>query len=816
MEPDSETRDPSSRDGFATLLRRHRLAAGLTQAELAAAAEIGVRTVRDLEAGRSVRPQRSTVELLGAALGLSGRDLTVFIAVARGRGRLAPADVPHAPRALPQAGELIGRDDEITALVEHLRTARGVTTLVGLAGVGKTVLALTASARLRDVLPGGAVGVMVAPDEAEAGILDSVCAVTGVSTPAELAEAFRKPALLLVDAVDRSRPAVAAALTRLLALAPQLRVIATGRAPVGLPGEQIRPVAPLALPPVDTRTLDAAQRHPASALFLARWARHRGEPPAESEVDAVVRLVRRLSGLPLAIELAAARGRLLDPSEMLARFALDGQVVSAAEAVRAAVVASYRLLTPAHRQALRYLATFTHRWSIELAEELLSTDRPREGVPAVDVVDLLDRLTDLGLVTVRGQGAVRFVVLESVREYALEQAEAAGELTAARRRHAVVFARFAARTAPMFSGPQLSAAVARLDDVSGNLWSALAHAAHDDPHTALCLASKLPRWWRFRGRDVQGRQWLRRLLDDPRCADADPKVRAWAMIGIAQLANEHGAGAEEIGQARAAVDTFGRLGDVTGELAARTVLFALCMGTGDFDEAREHSREALTLASRTGRVRDMAVAQANLTWHDIRSADLAAAQRRLTEVDRLTARSGDFRLRVLSRGNLAEVLRLSGRLEEAVVVGAQTLDLLAELGDPSHRRRVLTTVALAQAETGEVAEAERILTDLRASLPATASDDGAGHVEEDGACAVVEAAIAFRRGQLSLAASWYAAAADAYAGGHDLRDVVQALVGLVCATDDPPERAQALERLDALLTASGIALTDRESAALGR
>ncbi|MCP2326103.1 putative ATPase/DNA-binding XRE family transcriptional regulator [Hamadaea flava] len=788
------------KDGFAVLLRRHRLAAGLTQAELAEAAEVGVRTVRDLEAGRSVRPQRSTVELLGAALGLQGRDLSVFVAVARGRTPAEPPDTPGPPRALPNAGELIGRDRDLAGLTEHLRTTAGVTTLVGLAGSGKTVLALAASAQLRDDLPGGAVGIKVSPDEGESGVLDSICAVIGVGHPDGLAEAFRRPALLLVDAVDRARPAVVAAVTRLVAIAPQLRVIATARSPIGVPGERVWPVAPLPVPPAGTRTLVEARKHPASALFLERWALHRGDPPPESEVAAITDLVRRLSGLPLAIELAAARGRLLDPSEMLARFGQDGAVVDAAEAVRSAVVASYRLLTPAHRQALRHLATFTHRWSIELAEELLAET-------SVDVVELLDRLTDLGLATVRGQGAIRFMVLESVREYALEQAEAAGELTLARRRHAVVFARFAARTTPMFSGAQHGAAIARLDDVAGNLWSALAHSADDDPHTALCLAAKLPRWWRFRGRDVAGRRWLRRLLDDERTADADPLVRAWAMVGLAQLANEHGAGAEEIDSVREAVQIFADRSEVTGELAARTVLFALCTGSGDFDEAREQSLEALILASRTGRARDMAVAQTNLTWHDIRAGDLVGAQRRLAEVDRLTARTGDFRLRVLGRGDLAEVLRLSGQLAESVVVGTQALDLLAEVGDPSHRRRLLTTIALAQAENGEAGEAERVLAELRATtLPEV----------EDPACAVVEAAIAFARGQRRLASSWYAAAADAYEGGHDLRDVVQALVGLVAASDDPAERQRARDRIAALVKSSGMTLTERERAVLDR
>jgi predicted ATPase len=745
------------------------------------------------------------VELLGTALGLSGRDLAVFVAAARGR---TPVDgLAQPPRALPSGGELIGREGDLAALVEHLRTTPGITSLVGLAGVGKTVLALAAGERLREVLPGGSMGVKVSPEDTESEVLDTICAVAGVPGVSGLRDVLRAPALLLVDAVDRARPAVAAALERVLAEAPALRVIAAGRGPIGLAGERVWPVAPLAVPPAGIQTLAEARGHAASALFIDRWTHHRGQPPVESEVGAVVDLVRRLSGLPLAIELAAARGRLLDPSEMVARFGQDGPVVDAAEAVREAVVASYRLLTPAHRQALRYLSTFTHRWSIELAEDLLAGSD-------VDAVALLDRLTDMGLVTVRGQGALRFVVLESVREYALEEAGKAGELTEAHRRHAVVFARFAARTAPMFSGPQLIAGIARLDDVAGNLWSALAHSALDDPHTALCLASKLPRWWRFRGRDVEGRRWLRRLLDDPRCADADAKVRAWALTGIAQLANEHGAGAEEMDSARQAVILFKERGDVTGELAARTVLFALCMGSGDFRGAREHSVEALSLASRTGRIRDMAVAQSNLTWHDIRDADLNAAQRRLAEVDRLTARSGDLRLRVLARGNLAEVLRLSGQLGESVVVGSQALELLGELGDPSHRRRVLTTIGLALAESAappaaerlreapELEAADRILAELRASV-----EDAAA---EDASCAVVEAAIAAARGHRTLASSWYAAAADAYAGRHDLRDVAQALVGLVANTDDPAERKAALERLAELLASTGMALTSRE------
>src|SRR5690606_28339987 len=136
------------------------------------------------------------------------------------------------------------------------------------------------------------------------------------------------------------------------------------------------------------------------------------------------------------------------------------------------------------------------------------------------------------------------------------------------------------------------------------------------------LAAQLPRWWRLRGRDVTGRRWLRRLLDDPRTADVAPALRAWAQVGLAQLANEHGEGVAELAATESAVAEFRRLGDVTGELAASNVLSALCLADGRHEDARRHTAAALAVATRAGRVRDQAVAQTNLTWHDIRTGDL--------------------------------------------------------------------------------------------------------------------------------------------------------------------------------------------------
>lgn len=795
--------DPAA--SFSALLRAHRDVARLTQSELAVRAGIGVRTVRDLEHGRAARPQRSTVELLATALGLTGDALAEFHTAARGQtGPPAPA-----PRStvftLPAAAELYGRGQESAALVAHLAGQPGLTTLVGLAGVGKSALALTVAHQAQPHFPAGVTAISIAAGDTVTDIREVVCAVLGVSRPAELPARLEQPVLLMVDAVDRAPEAVTTVLTELLEAAPALRVLASARAPLGPVGEQVWPVGPLALPPADASTLAEAERHPASALFLARWRQVR-RSPADVEVGALVTLVRRLGGLPLAIELAAARGRVLDPAEMLARYgnrllelgSTDVNPSPQLVTLRDVVTASYRLLEPAQREALRRLAVFGYRWSIELAEELLGSQ--------VDVVPVLERLVELGLVQVRGSGALRFVLLDVVKEYAAEQAEVAGELADARLRHAAVFARFAARTAPAMAGSTLAAAVARLDDVASDLWAGLAHSAEHDPHTALCLASQLPRWWRFRGRDQQGRQWLLRLLDDPRTADADPNLRAWANLGVLQLAAEHGAGRAELPRGDAALATFLLIGDATGELAARAVLQAVHQSVGEYDEARRHGEASLALATRTGRVRDMAVAQHNLIWHDMREADLAAAQRRLAAVDRLSARSGEHKLRALARANHAEVLRLDGRFDEAVRVGLQAAEMLAEVGNPGERRRLLAVVGLAYALGGRLEEAEKALADVRSQLPDEAGlDFGSVDPEEDWDCAMIEATLAWQRGHRTLAASWYAAAARQPES--DPRDRAEALVGLAVASDDP---APALARLRELRERTGIVLTVRE------
>ena len=816
--------DADTERDFAALLRSARVSSGLTQDELSTKAGVGVRTVRDLERGRASRPQRTTVELLATALGLSGEHRAAFVAASRGAvpsGSAGPSGRSWATMPpLPPVRALAGRENDASALVKlAVESATEVVTLVGLAGVGKSALGLAVLYRMLRRTPGGVAVAAVTRDAGKADLLAAIATAFGVAKATDLRERLEsEPALLMIDGAEQSAATVEA-VQWLRHRAPSLRILVTGRRPLGVPDERLYRVEPLEVPPdgpVDG--LATLLRYSAAALFVTRLREIRREPVTDGEAVAVATLVRRLGGLPLALELAAARGRVLDAGELLDRYgdrlpalgeiaprgdgAGSGRAADPTEGLRAAVAGSYELLDARARFALRRLSVLRGRWSVGLAEHLLAEVDD-------DPVALLDRLVALGLLTVRGAGPFRFQLLEVVREFAVERARAAGELAASLDRHTRVFACFAARTAPELAGGGMAVAIDRLDQVAGDLWAALEYATETDPATALYLASKLPRWWRFRGRDVPGRRLLRRLLDDPRTAGADPRVRAWARVGLAQLAQEHGEGSAELPELGAALAEFQALGSVTGELTARSLLSTLCLASGEFDEARRHCEAELALANRTERVREMAVAHNNLTWHDIRVGDLAGAGRRLAEVERLAAQCGEDRLRVLARANLAEVARLAGRYDEAVVLARSAAVRLAELGDPRQRRRLLGTIGLALAQDGRIAEAIDVLAELAADPPTAAAA-----APLNGVRAVIEGWLAKHQGANEAAARRFASAASASASRYNVRDRVEALVGLA-ATCAEAERPAVLAELDGVCRTAGITLLPVELALLG-
>jgi predicted ATPase/DNA-binding XRE family transcriptional regulator len=417
---------------FATLLRELRRGAGWTQEELAVRAGIGVRTLRDLEAGRATRPQRSTLDLLADALKLPATERVRFSAAARGR--------PAATVRLQPVPALVGRDGDVAAITGLLDVANLVT-LIGLRGAGRASVALTVAHQVADQFPAGVGAVSLTEESTEAEVLAAAAGALGLSHVGEVGVRLAaEPALLVMLGVDRNAAAGLAAIGWLRAQGPRLRMIATSRHPLGLPDEFQRAVAPLEVPPPSASGARVFS-YPATVMLLDRLRRVRQRPVDVSEAAALGALVRRWGGLPQALELAAARGRVLELDEMLARAA---EADPAAIFVRESVLASWRLLTPAEQACLCWLGVLEGRWSIDLAEELLASG-PGRLVP--DVVALVDRLVGLGLVSVGTDvPEMRFCLLEPVR-WVARQAAASGVLDQAKERHATLMARIAAREA---------------------------------------------------------------------------------------------------------------------------------------------------------------------------------------------------------------------------------------------------------------------------------------------------------------------------------------------------------------------------------
>ncbi|WP_432982726.1 ATP-binding protein [Dactylosporangium sp. CA-233914] len=813
-------------EGFAAALRAGRLARGLTQDELAARAHLGVRTLRELERGRVARPQRNTLSLLADALNLTGADRDAFLSAAMNRPQLSPPGAPdpsgddspnggrHRASARPGRGTLplptippmFGRDADITELLALLASDRQepgsaaeVVALIGMAGVGKSGLAL-AVAHAMAAAGRTAVAVTVTNISQPTDIFSAVASVFGVARAEELTERYGSrsapPALLVIDGVDRAPSASIEAIAWLRARVPAIRIVVTSRRPLAaeVPGAVDWQVQPLEVPATRPQDPAALRRLPAVALFVERLRAVRREPARDDEIPTIGELVRRLDGLPLAIELAAARGRVLELGELLSRYGnriLDlAPTDPAGRRLRDTVADSYQLLADREQAALRRLSVFRGKWSVELAEALL------EGV-VEDVEAVLDRLVSLGLVSVRGPGDLRFRLLDVVFDFASERCAEAGELRAARQRHADVVTRAVVRVSAELTGAGSAAAVLRLDYLNSDIRAALRYSAVRDPELALRLAGALPRWCRLRGRDVEGYHLLRRLLDDRRTQACDPGTRAWAQVGAAMLASAHGRGAGELCATESALGVLTDRGDVTGELTARALLAGVWQALGGPDEARHHNEAALGLAIRTGRAREIAVAQNNLAWLDVLVGDLGTAAWRLEGAGRRAAEAGDARLRAVIEANLAEIARLDGRFDEAVALARRAATAIAEVGDPAHRVRVLGTLGQTFAETGRHTEALPVLAEL-ASVPDSA-----------GTSALVNGYLALSRGERAQAASAFEVAANLLAGRDDARDVLEALVGLA-VTAGPARRDRALQELSGLRERARIRLLPRE------
>ena len=552
---------------------------------------------------------------------------------------------------LPAAvSSFVGREHETKAGAELLETARLVT-LIRVAGVGKTRLALAVAAAVAERYADRVWLVELAPVADPALVPAAVAAVLGVrEQPGQtlaktLASRLRYRSLLLVvDNCEHLLDAVAELVEALLHACPDLRVLATSREPLRIVGEQTWPVPPLPLPPADLEGSKALSSWDATRLFAERAAAvEPGFALTAAVAPAVAVIYRRLDGLPLAIELAAARVRVLSPAEIAARlddrFALltNGGRTAAPrqQSLQAALGWSHDLLSEVERVVLRRLSVFAADCTLEAAEQVCMT----EDLALEQVVDLLAGLVTKSLLVADTCGAqARYRLLETIRQYGTDRLLESGEAEILRDRHAAWCVRLAEQAEPELTSSGQAAWLERLDAEHANLRVALEWSvASGSVEQVLRLGGALTLFWLIRGHLSEGRAWLEQAL--AASPDAPPVLRAKALWGLGLLAAIQGdvaavaAGEESLALARQAGDP---------QVSARALyLLGLFAVFHDPLRARTLLEQSVTFARQADDLWCAATALGLMGWASMFQGDLTTAHRLLEDCRATAHRAHD-------------------------------------------------------------------------------------------------------------------------------------------------------------------------------
>ena len=597
----------------------------------------------------------------------------------------ASSPLPERRHNLPsQLTSFVGREAEIADVREALEVSRLVT-LTSVGGTGKTRLSLQVAAQLADSFRDGAWFVELAPIAEGNRVPHAVAAALGVKEEPgrPIVEALARFAreremLIVLDNCEHVLQACAELAKRLLVGSERVRILASSREQLHVAGEAIFPVGALAEPE-------------AMRLFAERAAAVR----PEFEIDAgnrahVAQICKRLDGLPLAIELAAARMRAMSVESLAGRLddcfrvltGGDHTALPRQQTLRASIDWSYNLLTTPERVVLRRLAVFAGGWAIEAAEAVAAGG----DVAAGEVLDILTHLVDKSLVDF-DRRAERYRLLETVRQYALELLVAAGEADATRTRHLRYYVALAERARSAITGPSQALWLVRLDFERENFLGAHAwcNDVREGAELGLRLATAIKAYWVNRGLMELGYRLTVEALARASSADRG-ETRCAALFVAGQLACFMGRYAEARGYLEESLAIARDRGDAFRIAQPLQPLGAACLGQGDLDTARRHLEEALQLARASGKKREVAAALNML-------AQLHRVEGSLDEAERL------FEEVIASAQELGDVESIAiGLLNRAMIAVSREApgDAAAMLLDIESMNRDLASKAVAQ------------------------------------------------------------------------------------------------------------------------
>jgi predicted ATPase/class 3 adenylate cyclase len=631
-----------------------------------------------------------------------------------------PTNLPQQPTAL------IGRDEEIARLREKLaEESTRLVTLTGPGGVGKTRLALAAAADSLETFPDGVFLVTLAGVETATLLLPEIAAVLGVREGGGLsleesvvAYLAGKRLLLVLDNLEQLKPFETAASTiaRLLDAAPAVRMLATSRAPLRLRAEQEWPVPPLPTPEPGVEVngeaeLTALAATPAVALFVerARAARPAWQLTPANAAD-VAEIARRLDGLPLAIELAAVRVRVLTPAEILRRLggALDllearsGDRPDRQQTLRAAIAWSYELLRFEDQVAFRRLGVFSGGFTLEAAEQVLA----QTPDPWIDPLDAVSVLVEQSLIRTEEDslGETRYRMLETIRAFALEELARSGEAGAVQAAHARWVDAFSREADQHVLGPESGEWLSRYEREHDNFRAAVAWAIdHDPADLGLKVPESLWRFWEIRGHYTEARGWLERALISS--AGAPPKLRALVLDGLGNIAWRQG---DLVAAARALEESL-EIWRATGE--RRSIGGTVSnLGTvmelrGDLDRARALQEEALAIARDTGEPLRIATSLNNLALVIWNQGDTTRATALLEESAAIKRKEGNWVGLAITLNNLGMLAAQAADMDGAIAYLEETLAIDRKLGNPDGIAHSLGNLAGVIAPTGDVSRA---------------------------------------------------------------------------------------------------------------